>query len=150
MDIINYALSKKIKKYVDDISSSRGHLIVTLSKYDSDTYYATHSSTEIYEAFQNGKTVVFNNYGVLLQLVSFDDSIAIFSSTISSNGVTGNFTIRIDKNSIIDDSDFDSRLNPVPPQDSMILNSSTDGSTKQFQITVDDSGTITATEVQQK
>lgn len=59
-----------------------------------------------------------------------------------------NSTIVIDGNSLIDLSNWYVQLNPVPPQDSMILNSSTEGSTKQFQITVDDNGTITATEMQ--
>ena len=59
-----------------------------------------------------------------------------------------NSTIVIDGNSLIDLSNWYVQLNPVPPQDSMILNSSTQGNSKQFQITVDDNGTITATELQ--
>ena len=35
----------------------------------------------------------------------------------------------------------------IPTSENMVLKSSTEGSTKQFKITVDDSGTITATEV---
>lgn len=35
----------------------------------------------------------------------------------------------------------------IPPVDSLIINSSTEGSTKQFMVTVDDAGAITATEV---
>ena len=59
-----------------------------------------------------------------------------------------NLTITIDENSLIDYGDDVSYLNPVHPQDSMILNSTTEGSSKQFQITLDDNGTITATELQ--
>lgn len=84
MDIINYALSKKIKKYVDDISSSSSNLIVRGS--DSDPSYATHSSNEIYEAFQNGKMVFLYLYGYFFQLFTFEGSVAVFSSTASFNG----------------------------------------------------------------
>ena len=35
----------------------------------------------------------------------------------------------------------------IPPVDSLIVNSSTEGSVKRFRLTVDDTGTITATEV---
>ena len=87
---------------------------------------------------------------MFFQLFAFEGSVAVFSSTASFNGGTVNLTVIVDENSVIDYSNFWSNLNPVPPQDSMTLNSSTDGSAKQFRITVDDSGTITATEVQQK
>lgn len=126
--------------------SSGGTLIVTQS--DGDSNYATHSPAEIYEAFQSGKTVLFEADGTLLQLVLFSDFMVAFSLIASMGGTTVNITITIDENSLIDYSNQLVQLNPVPPQDSMILNSSTDGSAKQFQITVDDSGTITATEVQ--
>lgn len=144
--LIDIYMSNIISTSVLAKPSGGGSLIVTYS--DSDSNYATHSPAEIYEAFQSGKTVLFYFNGLLLQLFIPTDHLAVFSSTASKGGSTVNSTITIDENSLIDYSDVDSYLNPVPPQDSMILNSSTDGSTKQFQITVDDNGTITATEVQ--
>ena len=57
--------------------SSGGSLIVTRNPDDSTK--ATHSSSEIYEAFQSGKTVQFYMNGVLFQLCRFTANEAIFS-----------------------------------------------------------------------
>ena len=129
--------------------SSGGSLIVTLNPDDSTR--ATHSSHEIYEAFQSGKTVQFYMNGVLSQLVRSTDNEAVFTFGGFLEGMMFMTIIVNDSSEII-------TLGPamvphylggqdyieLPP---IVLDSSTKGSTKQFKLTVDDSGTITATEV---
>ena len=78
--------------------SSGGSLIVTFNPADSTK--ATHSSSEIYEAFQSGKTVQFDNGVVLYRLGAFNGKNAIFVL----GGLIGNavfMTILINDNSEI-------------------------------------------------
>ncbi len=66
---------------------------------------------------------------------------------------TDYFTLAVDKDGNITlvktrvSNDYELNTVQIPTSENMILKSSTEGSTKQFKITVDDSGTITATEV---
>ena len=120
--------------------SSGGTLSVTMV----DATHASHTSTEIYEAFQSGKTVQFDMIEIVLQLVSTHDNMAIFSCTARNGDVVANYSVTVNNTAEIDVSV--SKLYPATA-DTVILNSSTEGSNKRFEITVDDSGTISATEV---
>ena len=128
-------------------------LIVTYNPDDSTKATATHSSSEIYEAFQSGKTVQFynDNLRILYRLGMSTPNEAIF---IFGGFLDGAAFMTI----IVNDSSKIITLGPaiVPHylegQDyielpHIVLDSSTEGSTRQFKLTIDDSGTITATEV---
>lgn len=131
--------------------SSGGSLIVTRNPDNSAK--ATHSSSEIYEAFQSGKTVQFYNGNplILYRLVMSTDNQAVFTFGEFLEGMIFMTIIVNDSSEIItlgparvphylDGQDYIE----LPP---IVLHSSTDGSNKEFKITVDDSGTISATEV---
>ena len=66
-----------ITKMGEGGSTSGGSLIVTYNPHDYTK--ATHSSSEIYEAFQSGKTVQFYDDGSIFQLSGFDGNDAVFS-----------------------------------------------------------------------
>lgn len=138
-------LGKIISSSVLAEPSSGGSLIVTYRSDDSA--YATHNSAEIYEAFQSGKTVQFydgsNCY--VYQLVWCSDSRAEFSVFEIYEGEIWVNGLAIDGDGFINWQCDD--WIKLYPMDSMLLNSSTEGSSKQFQITVDDTGTISATEI---
>ena len=131
--------------------SSGGSLIVTLNPDDPTNATATHSPSEIYEAFQSGKTVQFCVDNMLYPLITNSPDFAMFSLSLYDGNDVGFMTIVIDENSevIISDPVFVPQLfdDGCIKLNSIVLNSSTDGSNKQFRITVDDSGTIGATEV---
>lgn len=120
--------------------SSGGTLIVTMV----DATHASHTSTEIHEAFQSGKTVQLDMIEFVLQLVSTNDNMAIFSCTLGNGDKVRNFSVTVNNTAEINVSP--STLYPATA-DTVILQSSTAGSSKRFEITVDDSGTISATEV---
>ena len=120
--------------------SSGGSLIVTTT----DSSHATHTKTEINEAFQSGKTVQFYAGGIVLQLSALSDDVAIFNCTFADGGEVVNYSVTVNNTAEIDVSV--SKLYPATA-DTVILPSSTEGSNKRFEITVDDSGTISATEV---
>ena len=122
------------------LKSSGGSLIVTMV----DSTHASHTSTEINEAFQSGKTVQFDANGIVLQLSALSDDVAIFNCTLSDSGEVVNYSVTVNDTAEINISQY--KLYPVTA-DTVILNSSTEGSNKRFKITVDDSGTISATEV---
>lgn len=123
-----------------NIPSSGGTLSVTMV----DGTRASHTSAEIHEAFQSGKTVQFDMIELVLQLISTHDNMAIFNGTIASDGKVRNFSVTVNNTAEIDVSVY--TLYPATA-DTVILQSSTAGSNKRFEITVDDSGTISATEV---
>ena len=131
--------------------SSGGSLIVTYNPDDSTGATATHSPSEIYEAFQSGKTVQFYMNETLFQLVRSTANKAIFTFGGFLEGILFMTIIVNDSSEImtlgpaivphyLDEQDYIE----LPP---IVLGSSTEGSTRQFKLTVDDSGTITATEV---
>ena len=126
--------------------SSGGSLIVTAKPDDST--HATHSPSEIYEAIQSGKTAQFCIDTRVFQLIGSTANSALFGFSGCFEDTAFLMTIGIDNNSEI------ITLGPAfVPQysdgncDSIVLNSSTDGSNKRFRIMVDDSGTLSATEV---
>lgn len=136
---------------ISNISDSGGSLIVTCNPDDSTYSTATHSSSEIYEAFQSGKTVQFYRDGNVFQLIMSTADVAYFSFGGFFEDEIGFMTIGINNNSEINN--LGSALVPrlmgndrdyieLP---SIVLYSSTDGSNQKFRITVDDSGTISAT-----
>lgn len=59
--------------------SSGGSLIVTRNPNDITNATATHSSSEIYEAFQSGKTVQFSDGVILCQLIASSADEAVFT-----------------------------------------------------------------------
>ena len=132
-------------------SFSGGSLIVTLNPDDSTNATATHSSSEIYEAFQSGKTVQFYMDDRAFQLIMSTADVAFFSFDGFFGNEAGFMTIGINNNSEINN--LGSALVPqlmggnkdYIELSSIVLYSSTDGSNKKFRITVDDSGTISAT-----
>ncbi len=119
--------------------SSGGLLIVTAV----DATHASHTSTEINEAFQSGKTVQLDANGIVLRLAGIDD-VAIFNCTLDNGVHVLNYSAIVNNTAEIDVSV--SELYPATAN-TVILNSSTEGSNKRFEITVDDSGTISAIEV---
>lgn len=137
---------------ISNISDSGGSLIVTYNPDDSTNATATHSSSEIYEAFQSGKTVQFyDEYGSVYQLMISDADVAFFSNGGLLDGTVGFATIGINNNSEINNlgyafvpfaENYNMEYIELP---SIVLYSSTDGSQQKFKITVDDSGTISAT-----
>ena len=122
------------------LKSSGGSLIVTMV----DSTHASHTSTEIYEAYQSGKTVQFDAGELILQLSGSSADIAIFNSSVAIDGEILNLSLTVNNAAEINMSQY--KLYPATA-DTVILNSSTEGSDKRFEITVDDSGTISATEV---
>ena len=133
-------------------SSSGGFLIVTCNPDDSTYSTATHSSSEIYEAFQSGKAVQFYRDGNVFQLIMSTADVAYFSFGGFFGDEAGFMTIGINNNSEINN--LGSALVPqlinrgydsYIELSSIVLYSSTDGSNQKFRITVDDSGTISAT-----
>ena len=122
------------------LKSSGGSLIVT----KADNAHASHTSTEIYEAFQSGKTVQLDDGEVILQLSGSSADIAIFNGSVAMDGEVLNLSVIV--NNTAEVSVSQSNLYPATA-DTVILQSSTEGSSKRFEITVDDSGTISATEV---
>ena len=77
--------------------SSGGSLIVTFNPDDSTK--ATHSSSEIYEAFQSGKTVQFYKNGVSFQLATINPDEATFTIGGLGNNAVGFMSIIINDNS---------------------------------------------------
>lgn len=137
---------------ISNISDSSGSLIVTYSPDDSTNATATHSSSEIYEAFQSGKTVQFYRDGNVFQLIMSTADVAYFSFGGFFGDEAGFMTIGINNNSEINN--LGSALVPqlinrgydsYIELSSIVLYSSTDDSNQKFRITVDDSGTISAT-----
>ena len=120
--------------------SSGGSFIVT----SVDNTHASHTPTEINEAFQSGKTVQFDADGIVLQLSALSDDVAIFNGSVAINGEVRNVSVIVNNAAEINMSQY--KLYPATA-DTVILPSSTEGSNKRFEITVDDSGTISATEV---
>ncbi len=120
--------------------SSGGSLIVTMV----DATHASHTSAEIYEAFQSGKTVQFDAVELVLQLSGSSADIAIFNGSVAIDGEVVNLLLTVNNAAEINMLQY--KLYPATA-DTVILNSSTEGSNKRFEITVDDSGTISATEV---
>ena len=137
---------------ISNISDSGGSLIVTYNPDDSTNATATHSSSEIYEAFQSGKTVQFYRDGNVFQLIMSTADVAYFSFGGFFGDEAGFMTIGINNNSEINN--LGSALVPqlinrgydsYIELSSIVLYSSTDGSNRKFRIAVDDSGTISAT-----
>ena len=136
---------------ISNISDSGGSLIVTYNPNDSTNATATHSSSEIYEAFQSGKTVQFYDQDNVYQLMVSAADVAFFSLGGLFSRAVGFMTIGINDNSEIEQMgpvyvpQFSGRNNmeyiELP---SIVLYSSTAGSRQKFKITVDDSGTISA------
>ena len=135
---------------ISNISDSGGSLIVTYSPDDSTNATATHSSSEIYEAFQGGKTVQFYADEKVYQLIMSAADVAFFSFGGFFGRNVGFATIGINNNSEINDlgyafvpfaENYNMEYIELP---SIVLYSSTDGSQQKFKITVDDSGTISA------
>lgn len=122
------------------LKSSGGSLIVTMV----GATHASHTSAEILEAFQSGKTVQFYVEGMVLQLSAPSSNIAIFNCLVAMNGNIWNYSVTV--NNTAETNVSLSKLYPATA-DTVILQSSTEGSDKRFEITVDDSGTISATEV---
>ena len=134
--------------------SSGGSLIVTYNP--NDPTKATHSSSEIYEAVRSGKTVLFTD-GITfdgmtlyqLGLSNGEQAIFLFGGLMDRVGF---MAISINNNSEIMTSGPAFVPYYLNGQDyielpSIVLDSSTEGSTRKFKLTIDDSGTITATKV---
>ena len=120
--------------------SSGGTLIVTPQDGSLD-----YTPAELCDALDSGKNVVLLLDGIMLQLVCISLDRAIFTGVIFDENELSVFTVGFDT----DGNMVNPSISAVPtiPSSSVILNSSTEGSSKQFEITVDDSGTITATEI---
>ena len=147
-------------------SGGSSHMYVKVSKNEDGAYAADHTFAEISEHVNNGGTasVVFIN--INLPIIVAEENALVFSSVIASDQ-PGSFTvvIRSDNTIFLDNFVFDEHFVPVDVGPAfagkflivgedgivgfrdLILPSSTEGSTKKFKITVDDTGTISATEV---
>ena len=148
--------------------------VVNITTTDGVTYSADKTYNEIVQAYDEGKyNIVAVANGIIMPLVNIMGSHeAIFGCTLGNNVLSISIA---DFNKVIAEmtplATTDSKLpNPYPltftgavnetydgssaktieiPSggDEVIIASSTAGSTKKFKITVDDSGTITATEI---
>lgn len=135
------------KEAIIGMNDTANILTVTIETAPDGNMVASHRPNEIYEAFQSGKTILLNDDDYIYQLICVTNSWVEFSTLETYNGDTFTQTLIINDNAnVIKGSDH---MNQLYPANSVILNSSTNGSTKQFRITVDDTGTLSAEEVSQ-
>lgn len=141
-----------------------GMLIVTASPNEEGMLVASNTSTEIYEAINNGKSAVLLFNGVVLSLNFSNPEASSFIGFVDGNImfvlVAGGSNIhlmvsntplgiscevgQVFRVSGVDESGLATEWEAVDP---FVIQSSTEGSTKQFRITVDDTGTLSATEI---
>ena len=95
--LVNIANSEIKSTSVLHTPSSGGSLLVTFNP--NDPTKATHSSSEIYEAVQSGKTVQFYANGISFQLVASDPNEATFTIGGLVNNAINFMTFIINNNS---------------------------------------------------
>lgn len=155
--IENYTTKQIDEKY---LPAATKYINITQNKVDGNVIYSADSTfADILQYIEMGKNVIVRFHGSFYQLVSVDNNSALFYlfDPIAVDGppdgpVFGPVVyscICIENNDDIFVSAIESPeyyrafCSEVP----LVVNSSTSGSSKRFQITVDDSGTISATEV---
>ena len=157
-------------------SIDKALFVVNITTTDGKTFSADKTCDEIVQAYNEGKynivAAMWGRYVYIMPLLTIAESSALFSVTYDNNAIR--ITITSDNKVLMQVTQLatkNSKLpNPHPltftgavsetydgssaktieiPRvgDEVIIASSTAGSTKKFKITVDDSGTISATEV---
>lgn len=150
-------------------------LIVTITKNADSTYSSDKRSEEIYAAYKNGAyiEVRYSWLPIIGYLYAANPSFVMLMVDLKSRELFGaitNYVVTIIESNHVAVSEVDNPL-IIPPagtktgsvwtidatdgpkwmapadQTNVIINSSTEGSTKKFKITVNDAGTITAMEV---
>ena len=84
------------------LKSSGNSLIVTKADYT----HVSHTSTEIYEAFQSGKTVYLDAGELILQLSGSSADIAIFNGLLTMDGEVLNFSATVNNTAEINISQY--------------------------------------------
>lgn len=107
---------------------------------------------EIFALLKRGVDVKITRENVILNFLSSQEGVIIFSAYLSlGEQVTLACAIRNDNTAMVQASNLTDSFLPIgiggELEAPLILGSSTSGSSKKFKITVDDSGTISATEV---
>ena len=155
--IEKYTTKKIDEKY---LPATTKYVNITQNKVDGNVIYSADSTfADILQYIEMGKNVIVRFHGSFYQLVSVDNNSALFY-LFDPNAVDGSpdgpvfgpvvySCICIQNNddifvSAIESSEYYRAFCSEVP---LVVNSSTSGSSKRFQITVDDSGTISATEV---
>ena len=136
-----------------NVSTKNGVNIIQIKNNDGAVYTIEENSEGLYY-FRDAK----NGYNDLKIAVGSHQSksyihleagkpVMVNGNTQSSGNALDYTTFIVEKTGSLNGQDFEVLGNGTVKAYSVILPSSTEGSTKQFKITVDDSGTISATEV---
>lgn len=138
---VGYSLEIVILPEQEYAASSQGVIATTLNpivigEEYTCRYKGYESIVTSFDAYGYAVLDIPDGLGSVLEVCYMDGQL------MNLSGDFQDATIYIGKNYV---NKIDEKYFPVIP--SMIMKSSTEGSTKQFKITVDDSGTITATEV---
>ena len=155
-------VEKYTTKQIDEeyLPAATKYINITKNKVDGNVIYSADSTfADILQYIEMGKNVIVRFHGSIYQLVSVDNDSALFYlfDPIAVDGspdgpvfgpvvyscicIQNNDSIFV---SAIESSEYYRAFCSEVP---LVVNSSTSGSSKRFQITVDDSGTISATEV---
>lgn len=111
--------------------------IVSIAKSDTGKYQSSRTPAQIADVFDGTNVVaVFNNIIARPSLIT-SDTACFVATEVNADGLFGNFCIVIDG---------DGTANIVE-KTSIVLTSSTEGSSKRFLLTVDDDGALHTTEI---
>ena len=145
VSISGYGVSvKKIDAKYMDMSDISSVLKVSISGSETDGFSASHTGEEIYLEYSKGKFVYAEYKGKLFYLTNnprLNDGVSVFRQLDYYGGYTNRFAV--EEFSVKADGSVVHKY----ALGALVMNSSTSRSTKKFMITVDDSGTISATEV---
>lgn len=132
--VLNNSITKSVK--VASADAIKDSLRVNISIYDTNilmlnTIKDTQFKIKQLDLSDNSNVVTVPIYSYYTGELVTDDELPYGVMLVAQSWKSGEWIL----------------LNPIPKLSDCIINSSTEGSTKKFKITVDDSGTISATEV---
>ena len=127
---------------ITQISLYGGASTFTIPLGTNNCFYLSDATAYIYSDLISSRPARPKSYVYL----KTGEPVTIKPPTTSSSGSTDDVLLRVEKNGKTG-SHFEVLANGIAKAESIILHSQTANSTKLFKITVDDSGTITATEV---
>ena len=111
---------------------------------NSDGLYSLNDAKDGYNVF---RIAVGSHWSKSAIRLAAGSPVMVQGNSQSSGNALDYTTFRVERTGPLNGQDFEVLGNGTVKAYSVILPSTTEGSTKQFKITVDDSGTITATEV---
>jgi hypothetical protein len=148
VDVLNQAITVKADKtYVDELIANIPTESDVVIVDCPDGSVISHTFEQVKTAINNNKVVYASIYGLIkmsLAYVADDDSFIEFRTGYSTDQIYS-LKINNDNTFIIETIKM---LPDEPEYSSIILRSSTPGSTKKFKLTIDDSGVLTASEVE--